>query len=205
MILDISQFLNVVTYSHLSGLCITITCVIFADLLGIWLLFSAQRLPRAKDFERLHRLILFGLVLVWMPTFALAAMRYTPPEVSPEIYMNFAVAGLLSINAMLIRSQVVPLARYRYRPLVLALSFRNLSGTLTLTSFSFVCWLFALAIAFHGSLHDLTIPDLAERVPPIWAGFLIAFYFVVILIRGFWSLDRTPKAAARNHSRPIAR
>ena len=193
MNLDISQLEDVVNYTHLAGLFITLTCVVFADLLGIWLLFSTQRKPRAKDFERLHSFALFGLVLVWMPTFAFAAMHYTPLHIPPVVYMNFAVAGLLSINSMLIRSQIVPLARYRYRPLVLALSFRNLSGTLTLASFSFVCWLFALSIALHGVLHELTIRDLVARVPPIWAGFLIALYFVVILIRGLWTIDRAPK------------
>jgi hypothetical protein len=190
---DISQLEDVVIYTHFAGLCITITCVVFADLLGIWLLFSTRHRPRANDFEWLHSFVLLGLVLVWIPTFAFAAMHYTPSGIPPVVYMNFAVAGLLSINSMLIRSQVVPLARYRYRPLVLALSFRNLSGTLTLASFSFVCWLFALSIALHGFLHELTIRDLAARVPPIWAGFLIALYFVVILIRGLWTIDRAPK------------
>ena len=193
MIYDISQLKNIIEISHLAGFGISLAGVVSADLLGLKLLFSTTHRPRAKDFKRLHAFTLFGLVLLWIPTFAFAAMQYGSAGFPPGVFMDFAIAGLLSVNAMLIRHQLVQLARYRYRPLILSLSFRSLSGTLTLASLSFVCWVSALCLALFGVVHTLTIPELAQRVPLVWAGFLIGLYFVVILIRGIWTLDRTPR------------
>ncbi|MGI9412709.1 MAG: hypothetical protein ACR2PM_03525 [Hyphomicrobiales bacterium] len=193
MIYDISQLEDIVAYTHLAGLCVSLTGVAFADLLGLRLLFSTRHRPRAKDFRRLYGFALFGLFVLWVPTLGDAALRYGPAGFPPGVYINIVIAGLLTISGIRIRHQLVPLARYRYRPLVLSLSFRNLSSALTFASVSLVSWVFALSVALIGIVHDMPLVELAMRVPLVWAGFLFSLYFLVILIRGIWTLDRTPR------------
>ena len=132
---------------HLLGLCAGIGGAIFADLLGLSLLFSRKRPELASVLGLVHGLVFGGLAVLWMTGIAIAVLKFDLQTLPPKVIAKVVLTLALTANAVLIRNWLLPLSQDRPVPLICHFNANEILLASFCGSLSFATWLSVLLIA----------------------------------------------------------
>ena len=133
--------------AHLLGLCAGIGGAIFADLIGLSLLFSRKRPELASALGLVHGLVLGGLAVLWMTGIAIAVLKFELQTLPPKVIAKVVLTLALTANAVLIRNWLLPLSQERPVPLISHFNANEILLAAFCGSLSFATWLSVLLIA----------------------------------------------------------
>lgn len=169
--------LDLARAGHMSGLAFGLGLALCADLIAFSTIFRSIHDRDVWLMTLLHRLILCGLVLLWVSGLALLYIRtgFDPARFSPKLWLKLAVVVTLSANAALIGRVALPVFAahvghsFGMLPLRLRLRLSALAGL------SATCWLSALALGVFRHLKVMDFTHLAfVFVPIFFVGFIVA-------------------------------
>ncbi|MFK7752183.1 MAG: hypothetical protein AB8B51_06500 [Sedimentitalea sp.] len=147
---------------HLLGLASGLGLALTADALALRFFMRPITRNDLHLLDRLHKLILAGLTLLWISGLTLLYLRtgFDMAQFTPKLMVKLGVVGLLSINALAVGALVLPtLARYqgcRFGdiPALARLRLALIGGL------SSACWSGALALGVFSQLKTQTLSTL---------------------------------------------
>ncbi len=154
--------------AHLLGLCAGIGGAIFADLIGLSLLFSRKRPELAGALGLIHSLVLGGLAILWITGIAIAVLKFDLQTLPPKVIAKVALTLALTANAILIRNWLMPLSQNRPVPLIAHFNANEILLASFCGSLSFAIWLSVLLVAKVSFLQQQSAPVLLLLATLFW-------------------------------------
>ncbi len=174
----------------LSGVCLAL----YADATGLRVLFSRGRSPGARAIARLHGLLTLALCVVlatgvsvlslWLEALCVPGdgpmiLRIDPRRLPDKTAAKIALTGVLVGCAVLIDRKIVPLAARTERPLLAALSLREVVWISMVGTASLVSWVSIAAIAIVRELHTWPAASLIGAAAIAWIACSVALLLVL--------------------------
>jgi len=156
--LSSDTILELLRFTHILGFAAGIGGAIFADILGVHLLFSRKRPELGSIVDFVHTVVLGGLCVLWISGLTITFLKFESTGIPAKVITKFVLALFLSLNVVLIRRKVLPLAQSRPAPLLNYMSAREALLISLCGSISFAFWLSALMIAKFSFLQQLALP-----------------------------------------------
>ncbi len=177
-------------FVHVLGLAAGIGGAIFADVLGLHLLFSRRRPELGAVVDFVHKVVMFGLVTLWLTGIAIVFIKFGSGDIPTKVITKFVLVSLLTANVVLINRKIVPLARARPAPLLDHVSagesvLVSLGGSI---SFSF--WLFTLVIAKFTALQKLDLTVQLVMAGLLWLTCFVGLTLVLFAGRLAFAIRR---------------
>lgn len=167
---------------HISGLAFGLGLAFCADLIAFSTIFRSVTDRDVWLLNLLHRLIVGGLILLWVTGIALLYIRtgFDPAQFSPKLLMKIAVVSVLTANAMLIGSVALPLFAGHVGHSFGMFPLRERLTLSAMAGLSAASWISALALGVFRNLKVMEFPDLFAIFAPI---FVIGFALAMICAR----------------------
>lgn len=194
--LTIGKIVEGLQFAHLIGLSIGFGGAIFADILGVIALFSQRSAFVRSVLKPLHVFIFTGLCLLLVSGVYIAALKFTPTTIPTKVFVKFVLAGVLLVNAYLIKQHLFPLIATRQTPLITILKWRELAKAVLFVSVSLACWTSALLIVKFTPLQELPALQLAGAIVLFWV--LCAVLLAVAVVAGRLTFKVRSNAAQRS-------
>jgi PrtD family type I secretion system ABC transporter len=188
--LSFETVLELLRFTHILGFAAGIGGAIFADVLGIHLLFSRRRPELGAILDFVHKLVLSGLAVLWLSGLTIAFIRFYGSDVPAKVITKFILAALLTGNIVLIRNAVLPLANSRPAPLLNYMSAREALLISLCGSLSFAFWLSALMFAKFSFLQKLELPIQLSLSALFWLACFLGLVFVMFAGRLAFAIQR---------------
>ena len=155
---------------HLLGLALGFGVGIVADLSAARMVFRPLEDRDIRNLEDFHRIVTFGLVLLWASGLVLLWLRtgFQPENFSPKLMTKIGVVLLLTMNAIAIGRIGMPtmVAYQEWRFGELPLSMR--AQLASLATISAACWISALALGVFSALKPMPWETLSVLVGVVY-------------------------------------
>ena len=172
---------------HLLGLALGFGVAIVADLSAARMVFRPLEDREIRNLEDFHKIVTFGLVLLWASGLVLLWLRtgFNPENFSPKLMTKIGVVLLLTMNAIAIGRIGMPTMQayqdWRFGELPLTLR-AQLSSLATISA---ACWVSALALGVFSALKPMPWESLSVMVGIVYlmalAAALVAALFTPLV------------------------
>lgn len=168
--------LDTVRAGHLIGLAFGLGLALCADILALTTLFRKITATDLTLLKWMHWVVYLGLGILWVSGLLILWMQTggDPAAISPMMITKLVVTLLLTLNARMIGSTVLPVLkrnvgkRFGALPLVTRIHFGAIAAL------SLACWLSALALGAFTHLEQMGFSELQVYLaPPILLGLVV--------------------------------
>ncbi len=155
---------------HLLGLALGFGVAIVADLSAARMVFRPLEDREVRNLEDFHRIVTFGLALLWASGLVLLWLRtgFSPENFSPKLITKVGVVLLLTMNAIAIGRIGMPTMQeyqnWRFGELPITLR-AQLSSLATISA---ACWVSALALGVFSALKPMPWETLSFMVGVVY-------------------------------------
>ncbi len=195
--------MELLQFAHLVGLSIGLGGAIFADTLGLLMLFSRRTDALSSVLKPVHIFVFAGLAVLWLSGAGLATWKFSFAELPLKVWVKLALATALLINACFIGRYLLPLATSVKKPLIAHIGQRDVRRVVLCGSISLTCWLAALLIVKVSALQQMPIWQLGGLIGVFWATVAAAVYGLIKIGRALAGRSRL-KPRRRLRSEPLA-
>ncbi|MEM7427869.1 MAG: type I secretion system permease/ATPase [Pseudomonadota bacterium] len=195
--------MELLQFVHLVGLSMGLGGAIFADTLGLLILFSRRTDALTSVLKPVHLFVLAGLAVLWLSGAALAMWKFPLADLPLKVWVKLGLASVLLVNAWFIGRLLLPLASRTQKPLISHVGPRDIRTMVLCGSISLTCWLAALLIVKFSLLQQLPLWQLAGLIGLFWAVLASGIYGLLRLGRAVMrpAGDRRP---SRARAQPLA-
>ena len=187
--------------AHYAGLALALATALLGDGLGIRVLLTPGPKPSRRMIHRIHAGVILGLLLVWGSGLGMLLQKFALDQIPNKLVFKLAVATILSLNALMVRALLMPLAQRVRRPLAPRLSLGEAFGVALVGSVSLSGWLALAAIGFAKPLQALPLTILFIGYAAAIGG-LAVICLVLIGVLGAIAAPPREGAPRRRKARP---
>ena len=140
--------IDIVRGLHLVFLALGMGAALYLDFRTLNGLKQAVQAHDVVEMERIHHFVWFALIGLWSTGLVLIWIRtsFELSQFSPKLWCKLMIVSLMSLNASVIHSSVLPNMRTQIGRRLIDLDLRSLLPLVVVASISIFCWVNALVL-----------------------------------------------------------
>ncbi len=202
LILESPHFIEALTFVQLVGLCIGFGGAMFADMIGLRLLFSSRELQLDTAIQLIPRFMALGLTLLWASVLTMVYLRFDPDKVPHEIKAIMVLMGFLTFSVLITKFRLTRLTRMWGIPRVFSMSYSKLAMIVVLGCMPFAAWCFMLLIVNFTELQKFQFRELLTFAGAFWVACAVVFFTLISVTRAV--IAGRAAMSGRTLVRPVA-